>query len=445
MAPRHKRVRSVVSRIATTAVLGFGLVVACAVSAHLLAMETEQRTAHEAHLNTALRVGTAAAEMWSNGPHDDIVREDFLRWSWAAITDPAVVGTALLSSEGDLLALQPDDIVDPLELSRTTLARDTRASLETSLGKARRVSAEIASGRRLVLLGAPPPSRLPVNVSGWTFGLIVVVAAVGGWCWLRLDLERRIAEPLRTLRAPKRGDESRHAQRLPIDRNDEFGHLARHFQGLIEDHDQSRTRMGQMKRTLDARVAAQTRQIQGMLRRAERRAWIDPLTKLGNRRLLDDRLEELFTTQKRRGEDMSVVLFDLDNFKSLNDTLGHAVGDELLTFVGELLRGSLRSSDIGLRLGGDEFLTILLGTGMDEAAETADRLVKLFRQKASLYKSAMPVMISCGVASIRHPDVSSGESLLALADKALYFAKEQGKGRVGIFPASTPKLLNPAG
>ena len=177
---------------------------------------------------------------------------------------------------------------------------------------------------------------------------------------------------------------------------------------------------------MNSRVADQTRQINAMLKRAERAVWIDPLTRLGNRSLLEDRLEKVFEAQRCSGQDLSIVMLDLDNFKKLNDTQGHVAGDEMLRFVGELVRGTIRPTDVGVRYGGDEFAIILVDTTPDKAAALAERL-RLFGQRAGVLGLDPPVSLSAGIASLLQDRPNSGKHLLRLADRALYKAKSRGK------------------
>jgi diguanylate cyclase (GGDEF)-like protein len=111
-----------------------------------------------------------------------------------------------------------------------------------------------------------------------------------------------------------------------------------------------------------------------------RRALHDALTGLPNRTLLDDRIAQAINAAKRSGEAMAVLLLDLDRFKEVNDTLGHVVGDRLLTMIGPRLRRPLREADTVARLGGDEFAILLPGpTDVPAACSIAERIVEAFR------------------------------------------------------------------
>ncbi len=166
------------------------------------------------------------------------------------------------------------------------------------------------------------------------------------------------------------------------------------------------------------------------LRRAKDLAHTDALTRLRNRAFLDERIEPLFEGHRLRGDSLSAVMIDLDNFKQYNDAHGHQVGDALLRFVGALLRGSIRPTDHAIRYGGDEFLLLLPGANGKQATAIADRLVKMFGQYTSRLGRERFLSMSAGVASIPADDCQHGHELIAQADKALYAAKRGGKNTV---------------
>jgi diguanylate cyclase (GGDEF)-like protein/PAS domain S-box-containing protein len=162
----------------------------------------------------------------------------------------------------------------------------------------------------------------------------------------------------------------------------------------------------------------------------ERMALHDSLTGLPNRSLLNDRIEQTINAAKRSGEAMAVLLLDLDRFKEVNDTLGHLVGDRLLTMVGPRLRQPLRDSDTVARLGGDEFAILLLGpTDIPAACGIAERIVEAFREPFAVDDMALEVGISIGVAL--YPEHGeTADLLLQHADAAMYAAKRRGFGFV---------------
>jgi diguanylate cyclase (GGDEF)-like protein len=164
------------------------------------------------------------------------------------------------------------------------------------------------------------------------------------------------------------------------------------------------------------------------------RAFHDQLTGLPNRAMLLDRLQHALDLQRRDLRTVAVLLIDLDDFKAVNDTLGHAAGDELLIRVGERLRGALRAGDTVARLGGDEFAVLLEDGG--EPAVVADHIASCLDEPYRIADTTVRAGASMVSTVTRLESVGrSASPMLARADLAMYSAKRAGKGRLAVYDA----------
>ncbi|MDZ7748310.1 MAG: EAL domain-containing protein [Halofilum sp. (in: g-proteobacteria)] len=162
------------------------------------------------------------------------------------------------------------------------------------------------------------------------------------------------------------------------------------------------------------------------------RAQYDPLTDLPNRALLADRLEQALRDAKRGGYSVAVLLIDLDEFKLVNDTLGHSAGDALLQQVGARLRGCLRAGDTVARLGGDEFVLVIPLRADTEANDIAERVLAALQGGMLVAGHEVTARPSIGIA-VYAGDGRTPEALLQAADTAMYAAKGAGKNRYRYF------------
>jgi diguanylate cyclase (GGDEF)-like protein len=163
-------------------------------------------------------------------------------------------------------------------------------------------------------------------------------------------------------------------------------------------------------------------------RMVERQALADGLTGLANRRACSDAVHSEAARADRLDTPLSVVLADLDGFKHVNDVYGHAVGDEVLRAFADVLRETLRESDVAGRWGGEEFLVLLPGADEDGAAHLAERVRAALSAREIPGAGELRVTASFGVAEYTPP--AGAEQLVAAADEALYRAKRAGKDRV---------------
>jgi diguanylate cyclase (GGDEF)-like protein len=169
-------------------------------------------------------------------------------------------------------------------------------------------------------------------------------------------------------------------------------------------------------------------QLQESLKRVEEVAATDPLTGLYNRRHFSHLLEQFFAETQRYEKDLSCVMIDLDGYKKFNDTYGHQVGDQLLQLAAKVISANLRRMDVAARYGGDEFVLLLPHASDGEAAGVAQRIREEFKlASAAMLKRPSGVTMSAGVASLRTQHTSHADQLVAIADAALYKAKEDGR------------------
>jgi two-component system, cell cycle response regulator len=157
----------------------------------------------------------------------------------------------------------------------------------------------------------------------------------------------------------------------------------------------------------------------------------DPLTKAFNRKYFLDQLESEIAYARRHRSALSLVMFDVDHFKKINDTWGHLAGDHVLTKLSKIASGTVRVEDVFARYGGEEFCVICRGVSLQNAGILGERLRTTVESAAFEHDGhRIPVTISVGVSA--HPDlpVENGAQLIAGADEALYEAKRGGRNRV---------------
>ncbi|ETR70795.1 MAG: diguanylate cyclase [Candidatus Magnetoglobus multicellularis str. Araruama] len=158
---------------------------------------------------------------------------------------------------------------------------------------------------------------------------------------------------------------------------------------------------------------------------------IDPLTKLFNRRYLEESLEREGNRCKRRGKNLGLIMLDIDHFKSFNDHYGHRVGDDVLCELGKFLKGTVRKEDIACRYGGEEFILILPESSIETTAVRAQDICQKIRQQIKIVygDEILTITASLGVAALDEhgPDIPE---VIRSADEALYQAKKTGRNQV---------------
>ena len=279
-----------------------------------------------------------------------------------------------------------------------------------------------------VIAGVQPWTAMFWSFVGWYGGACLLIAAAA---WVAIH--RSVFMPLEALAGLHDERVEQDSTSSLANRHDEWGAIARSLRAIRREMMEWREHANRTERRLESRLASQTREILRDLKRFQREAWVDALTGVKNRRLLEEKLPEVFAAQRSAGQDLTIAMIDLDNFKKLNDTHGHQAGDTVLKFAGELLRQCLRSHDIAVRYGGDEFVLILPGLSAKEAFALVRRISALFTQRAKMMAQIeIPVGFTTGIASLDNNDPRTPAELLACADHALYQAKKSGRGRARI-------------
>ncbi len=163
----------------------------------------------------------------------------------------------------------------------------------------------------------------------------------------------------------------------------------------------------------------------------------DHLTNLYNRLYLEEEGVREIERAKRYNYPISLIIFDLDNFKRVNDEYGHLAGDEVLIKFAQIVSSNIRKTDIPARFGGEEFVVLLPNTDSQSAWKIAERIRETFeRELFEFGKNTFKITVSAGVATCKPEDDCSLECLLAMADSALYEAKRDGKNRVKVYVPS---------
>ena len=234
------------------------------------------------------------------------------------------------------------------------------------------------------------------------------------------------------------------ARDLEVRSRDEIGRLMSVFNALNKSlasyHHQLQSKIdlaNQELRDKNIQLGGRTQELERALDLLNTMATTDWLTELPNRRKFDETLSRMFHQSERFAEEITLVLFDIDRFKLINDSHGHGAGDEVLRDIGTLLRLHVRKSDLPARLGGDEFGVMLYHTGIEQAELFVEKLMDSVRTYAFEYDGfQLNVGISVGVAQYAD-DMKTPQALYYAADKALYQAKKEGRGRYSVYSESS--------
>ena len=184
-------------------------------------------------------------------------------------------------------------------------------------------------------------------------------------------------------------------------------------------------------------VASNRKQLETANQKLKTLSRVDGLTGLNNRRYWQEQLEAEFRRFKRTGESCTLVMFDIDHFKKVNDTYGHLAGDEVIRQAADVLRKTMRVTDIAGRYGGEEFTVILVKTEGESALTFAERLRKRVEEMLVTFEQLeIKFTISLGVSELNHL-VDNPAQWLEQADEALYKSKEGGRNQVTLYQSNS--------
>ncbi|MCG7598216.1 GGDEF domain-containing protein [Halomonas sp. McH1-25] len=243
------------------------------------------------------------------------------------------------------------------------------------------------------------PLRLALSAA------VLIAALVATVLFLQRCFTRPVHDLVEYVRQQREGNATSPPRSL-LQRDDDIGLLTNEIQSLLDTLREQNERL--LEQTLN-----------------------DPLTGLGNRRLLEQRLDVALPLSRRRMAPLSALMVDVDHFKDYNDHYGHPAGDECLVEIANVLRDTFRrETDIVVRLGGEEFLVVLLDVGLDEAMRLAEAMRSMLQAVGIPHEksSAAPVVtVSIGVATALSGTPIDVETLIACADSALYQCKAKGR------------------
>jgi len=196
---------------------------------------------------------------------------------------------------------------------------------------------------------------------------------------------------------------------------------------LLRESRQKSAKIAELELEMVDRVARRTDKLERQMGTFKLQATLDKLTGLYNRRALDELLPTLIARCRRDVKPLALLMLDVDNFKRLNDTKGHAAGDDFLRSVGQLIRSSIRPEDYGFRCGGDELVVVLPDCSKSGAESLLKRLTELGDALGKSAGSIPPARLSIGCVTLYDLVDPKSETLLAEADRRLYEIKQKRK------------------
>jgi diguanylate cyclase (GGDEF)-like protein len=277
----------------------------------------------------------------------------------------------------------------------------------------------LVRGRQWAVVAIPAPLLLLISTA-------IVLGAAGAiyhvYNETRLNL-RRLERTFAQVRAGEAAIEEL------SDIGGVFAPLVMQLQDLLRDMRRQKGEAVQAEGEIRQRIAQRTSGMERLIGSLRVQANRDALTGLYNRRMLENHLGTMIDEGRSAGSDLCLLMMDLDNFKVLNDTLGHPAGDELLRSIGQLIRSAIREQDLGFRCGGDEFVVVLQGAGPSCGKGMAERLISLVDALGRTLKTPKPIGMSAGVCAVSEWPGVDAKELLAMADEKLYQIKGRRKAK----------------
>ncbi len=264
--------------------------------------------------------------------------------------------------------------------------------------------------------------------AGWLGQFLLAIGLAGLGLWLAERRRRLFYQPLHNLEAllPQI-----RANEAPIDDLSQISGklqpLALAVQEILRD---LRQQQSELNHELRQRVANRTSALERKIGTLSHQASRDSLTGLYNRRSFDELLDQMISRWQTSGQALSLLMMDVDHFKILNDTLGHAAGDELLRSIAQIIRSTIRATDHAFRWGGDEFAILCEGTDGPAAQVLANRLTSLVDALAKTCRGlAIPPGLSIGITTLEKGADPTPRSIIEAADRVLYEVKAARKSR----------------
>lgn len=281
-------------------------------------------------------------------------------------------------------------------------------------------------------LGATSWAILPASLSErfvLSCSLVLLVCGTIGrqeWHW-----RRPMIKLLKLLRQIRAGE-------CPIDdlatmRTGGIAPLVPMLRAILHELRRQKLQLQTLNDEMRQRVASRTNALERAIGTLRRQATRDPMTGLYNRLMFEQTFARLVEACRHEHHDLAVLMLDVDHFKALNDTLGHAAGDQLLRDIGQLIRSSVREgADAAFRMGGDEFVILMTGADESTAMALSQRLISLLDAHARTLRMSPPrVRLSIGTTQLSNmPADAAPEALLAAADRQLYQVKSARKSQL---------------